>query len=73
MTNEKTYSVYEASKLVDCSRAIVSRLCQRGLIGTRYDFPGDSGHIYRLNDADIAVLQQRKNDWESRLQKKSAG
>lgn len=72
MTEEKTYSVRDAAEKLELSRAIVSRLCQRGLVGKRYDFPEFSQHVYRLTDADLVVLRDRKNEWEEKLRKKRA-
>ncbi len=72
MTAEKTYSVKEAANEVRLSRAIVSRLCQRGLIGKKYEFPEFSQHVYRLTDEDLDTLRERKKDWQKKLQKKSA-
>lgn len=72
MTIEKTYSVKEAASEVRLSRAIVSRLCQRGLIGTKYEFPEFSQHVYRLSDEDLEFLRERKRDWQEKLEKKSA-
>ncbi len=72
MTEEKTYSVKEAANEVRLSRAIVSRLCQRGLIGKKYEFPEFSQHVYRLTDEDLETLRERKRDWQKKLQKKSA-
>ena len=72
MTTQKTYSVREAADKIGLSRAIVSRLCQRGLIGTRYEFPEFSQHVYRLDDSDLNTLRDRKNDWQKKLRKKLA-
>jgi hypothetical protein len=72
MTAEKTYSVKEAANEVRLSRAIVSRLCQRGLIGKKYEFPEFSQHVYRLTDEDLDTLRERRKDWQKKLQKKSA-
>lgn len=72
MTAEKTYSVKEAANEVRLSRAIVSRLCQRGLIGKKYEFPEFSQHVYRLTEEDLDTLRERKKDWQKKLQKKSA-
>jgi predicted transcriptional regulator len=72
MTAEKTYSVKEAANEVRLSRAIVSRLCQRGLIGKKYEFPDALQHVYRLNDEDLKTLRDRKNEWQKKLRKKSA-
>jgi hypothetical protein len=72
MTEEKTYSVKEAANEVRLSRAIVSRLCQRGLIGKKYEFPEFSQHVYRLTNEDLETLRERKRDWQKKLQKKSA-
>jgi DNA-binding PadR family transcriptional regulator len=72
MTEQKTYSVKEAANEVRLSRAIVSRLCQRGLIGTKYEFPEFSQHVYRLTDEDLETLRDRKKDWQKKLEKKSA-
>lgn len=72
MTAEKTYSVKEAANQVRLSRAIVSRLCQRGLIGTKYEFPDAQQHVYRLNDDDLQTLRDRKSEWQKKLKKKSA-
>lgn len=72
MTTEKTYSVREAASEVMLSRAIVSRLCQRGLIGTKYEFPEFSQHVYRLSDEDLAFLRERRDEWKKKLRKKSA-
>ncbi len=71
MTAEKTYSVKEAANEVELSRAIVSRLCQRGLIGTKYEFPDALQHVYRLNEDDLNMLRERKNEWQKKLAKKS--
>nr|DAK61529.1 MAG TPA: HTH-type transcriptional regulator [Caudoviricetes sp.] len=71
MTQEKTYSVLEAAKKLELSRAIVSRLCQRGLVGKRYDFPEFSQHVYRLTEDDLEVLRARKNDWTEKLKKRA--
>ena len=69
-TKEKTYSVREAAEKLDLSRAIVSRLCQRGIVGKRYEIPEFQQHVYRLDDSDLVILLGRKNDWEKKLAKK---
>lgn len=72
MTAEKTYSVKEAAEEVELSRAIVSRLCQRGIVGTKYEFPDVMQYIYRLNEDDLNMLRERKSEWQKKLAKKSA-
>ncbi len=72
MTKEKTYSVREAADKLDLSRAIVSRLCQRGIVGKRHEIPEFQQHVYRLDDSDLVILLDRKNEWEKKLAKKRA-
>jgi hypothetical protein len=67
--NEKTLSVKEASEKLKLSRAIVSRLCQRGIVGTRIDVPEFQQHVYRLTAEDLKVLADRKKDWENKIKK----
>ena len=74
MTTKKpdnTVSVREASEKTGLSRAIVSRLCQRGIIGKRIDFPEFSQHCYRISPDDLATLADRKKDWQKKLSKKA--
>lgn len=56
----KTYSVIEAVRLTGYSRAMVSRLCQNGVVGTRHQFPDSEYHIFRLSKKDISTLKARK-------------
>ena len=56
----KTYSIVEAMRLTGYCRALVSRLCNRGEIGTRHQFPGSDYHIFRLSKKDISTLKARK-------------
>jgi len=69
---EKTFSVKEAVDKIGLCRAIVSRLCQRGIVGTRYEFPGIDQFVYRLSSDDLETLKERKKDWENKIQKKNS-
>jgi predicted transcriptional regulator len=68
----QTFSVKEAADALGLSRAIVSRLCSRGIVGTRHESVEFSQHFYRLTEADLKVLESRKLEWENKLQKKRA-
>ena len=67
---QKTISVKEAADRIGLSRAIVSRLCQRGIVGTRVEFPEFRQHVYRLTEADVQTLKERKKEWSEKVSKK---
>ena len=60
----KTYSVKQATEIVGLSRALISRLCQRGEIGTRLDLPEIGQFCYRLSAADLRFLKTRKKTFQ---------
>lgn len=62
MTQEKSYTVKEACELTGLSRALVSRLCSRGLIGEKQEFPLLGSHYYVLSSSDICFLVERKSN-----------
>jgi len=70
--NVKTFSVKEASDLLGLSRAIVSRLCSRGLVGTRHESVEFQQHYYRLTAEDLKTLESRRDEWQNKITKKRA-
>ncbi len=67
---KKEYTVREASAITGLCRALVSRLCQRGKIGVRHDFPLVGSHYYTLSADDICFLLERKNNPPKNARKK---
>ena len=59
-TKQKTYSIVQAMRVTGYSRAMISRLCQRGVVGTRHQFGVSDYHMYSLSAQDIAQLKARK-------------
>jgi hypothetical protein len=58
---QTTYSVLEAALITGYCRAMVSRLCQHGVIGRKIEIPETDQHIFRLSGKDILTLKARKN------------
>jgi len=57
---ETTYSVAQSALLTGYCRAMVSRLCQRGIVGRKIEIPESGQHIFRLSKKDIVTLKARK-------------
>lgn len=70
--NVKTFSVKEAVDLLGISRALVSRLCNNGVVGTRHESIEFQTHYYRLTEADLKILETRRDEWQNKIAKKRA-
>lgn len=72
MNQHKSYTVKEAAVMTGLSRALVSRLCQRGIIGEKHDFPLIGSHYYTLSTDDVCKLIERKTNPPKNARKKNS-
>ena len=59
-TKKPTHSIASAVRETGYSRAWISRLCQRGEIGTLVEIPEAGFSVYRISEKEILALKARK-------------